>query len=259
MNINQAFEILQRAGGIRAARIITENTKKFSGIRVRIMAHQLRRGVPVAKIIHQKWFYGLKFYTNRYTLDPRPDTETLVSAVISDCLSDTQQNILDLGTGTGCIICALCKNIAGAHGTAIDKSRRALRVARKNIRNMKLANKIKTKRTTFDHPHNFGETFDIIVSNPPYIARGDSRVNNAATHDPDMALYAKNNGLHAYESIARNAVHWLKPYGKIYLEIGADMAPDVKSIFIHNGWNLMRAENDLAGIERVLVFERARP
>ncbi len=257
MTINQAFEILQRAGGIRAARIITENTKKFSGIRVRIMAHQLRHGVPVAKIIHQKWFYGLKFYTNRHTLDPRPDTETLVSAVISDCMPNMAPNILDLGTGTGCIICALCKNIADAHGTAIDKSRRALGVARKNIRTHQLIEKIKTVRTTFDRPYNFGETFDIIVSNPPYIARGDARVNHAATHDPDMALYAKNNGLHAYESIARNAKHWLKPCGKIYLEIGADMGTDVKNIFMNNGWNLMRTESDLAGIERVLVFERA--
>ena len=259
MTINQAFEILQRAGGIRAARIITENTKKISGIRVRIMACQLRRGVPVAKIIHQKWFYGLKFYTNRHTLDPRPDTETLVSAVISDCMPGYAPNILDLGTGTGCIICALCKNIPDAHGTAIDKSRHALRVARKNIHSHQLIEKIKTVRTTFDRPHNFGETFDIIVSNPPYIARGDVRVNEAATHDPHMALYAKNNGLHAYESIAQNAKHWLKPYGKMYIEIGANMGTDVKNIFINNGWNLMRTESDLAGIERVLVFERTHP
>ena len=259
MNINQAFAILQRAGGIRAARIITENTKKISGIRIRIMAYQLRRGVPVAKIIHQKWFYGLKFYTNRHTLDPRPDTETLVSAVISDCMPGCAPNILDLGTGTGCIICALCKNIPDAHGTAIDKSHRALRVARKNIHAHQLIEKIKTVRTTFDRPHNFCETFDIIVSNPPYIARGDKRINDAATHDPKLALYAKNNGLHAYESIARNATHWLKPYGKMYLEIGVDMGTDVKNIFMKHGWNLMRSESDLAGIERVLVFERTRP
>ena len=256
MNRNQAFTILQRAGGTRAARIITENTKKISGIGIRIMAHQLRRGVPVAKIIHQKWFYGLKFYTNKHTLDPRPDTETLVSAVISDCTADTLPNILDLGTGTGCIICALCKNIPGAHGTAIDKSHRALRAARKNIYDLELRNRIKTIRTTFDRPYDFGETFDIIVSNPPYIARGDARVNDAATHDPDMALYAKNNGLAAYESIAKNAKHWLKTHGKLYLEIGQHQAPPVKSIFLKNGWTFIRHENDLGGIERVLVFER---
>lgn len=256
MNRNQAFTILQHAGGIRAARIITENTKNFSWIKVHLMACQLRHGIPVAKIIHQKWFYGLRFYTNRYTLDPRPDTETLVSAVISDCTNDQDTNILDLGTGTGCIICALCKNIPSAHGTAIDKSWRALAVARKNIHALGLGKKIKTIHTTFEHLYNFGETFDIIVSNPPYIAHGDKRVNDAATHDPFIALYTGNNGLAAYESIAKNAKHWLKIHGKLYLEIGQHQATPVKSIFLKNGWTFIRHENDLGGIERVLVFER---
>ena len=72
-----------------------------------------------------------------------------------------------------------------------------------------------------------------------------------------MALYANNNGLSAYESIAKNAHTWLYPDGKMYLEIGAGQAPDVKSIFLHHGWNLTRTESDLGGIERVLVFEKA--
>ena len=126
----------------------------------------------------------------------------------------------------------------------------------KNIYNLELRDKIKTIHTTFDHPYDFGETFDIIVSNPPYIARGDARVNDAATHDPDMALYAKNNGLAAYESIAKNATHWLNPHGKLYLEIGQHQATPVKSLFLKNGWTFIRHENDLGGIERVLVFER---
>lgn len=259
MNRNQAFEILQRAGGIRAARIIMENTKKISKLSVLRIAHKLRHGVPVAKIIHQKWFYGLKFYTNTHTLDPRPDTETLVSAVISDCLSDTPYNILDLGTGTGCIICALCKNIPDAHGYAIEKSFLALRVAKKNIKSLAMRDKIKTIRTSFSHPHKFSEQFDIIVSNPPYIAKNDKRVNDGAKHDPKMALYAANNGLAAYKSIAKNSHLWLKPNGKLYLEIGIDQATDIKDIFIHHGWNLMRSEFDLGGTERVLVFERAHP
>ena len=95
MKINQAFTILQKSGGIRAARIITENVKKLSGIRVRMMARKLRHGVPVAKIIGQKWFYGLKFYTNKNTLDPRPDTETLVSEAITDCDDKSEKRILD--------------------------------------------------------------------------------------------------------------------------------------------------------------------
>lgn len=257
MEINQAFAILQHAGGIRAARIITENCKKLSRFNVWRMAWQLRHGVPVAKIIHQKWFYGLPFYTNKHTLDPRPDTETLVAATISDCNTDSSIRILDLGTGTGCIICSLVKNIHNASGIAIDKSRRALRVARHNIKKLNLRDRIKTVRTTFDKPHNFNELFDIIVSNPPYIAINDTRVNDSATHDPKMALYADDNGLAAYKSIAQNAHKWIKTYGKLYLEIGIDQGTDIKIIFMNNGWDLLRCEKDLSGIERVLVFQKA--
>ena len=252
MTINQAFEILKDAGGIRAARIITDNTKHFSRIRVWRMARALRRGVPVAKIIHQKWFYGIPFYTNKNALDPRPDTETLVAAVITD--NPTAPQILDLGTGTGCIIISLVKNIYGATGTAIDVSRGAIRVARRNIKKFDLSNKIKIVQASFDTPRAVREKFDIIVSNPPYIAIGDTRVDAGAKHDPKCALYAKNQGLSAYEQIAKNARNWIKSGGKIYLEIGAGQMTAVKKIFESAGWKFNRAEKDLSGITRVLVF-----
>ena len=252
MTINQAFEILKDAGGIRAARIITDNIKNPSRIRVWRMARALRRGVPVAKIIHKKWFYGLCFYTNKNTLDPRPDTETLVAAVIADNL--TAPRILDLGTGTGCIIISLVKNIYGATGVGVDISRGTIRVARRNIKNFDLSNKIKVVRASFDTPRAVREKFDIIVSNPPYIAIGDTRVDAGAKHDPKCALYAKNQGLSAYEQIAKNAKNWIKPNGKIYLEIGAGQMAAVKKIFESAGWQFNRAEKDLSGITRVLVF-----
>ena len=252
MIINQAFEILKDAGGIRAARIITDNIKNPSRIRVWRIARALRRGVPVAKIIHQKWFYGLCFYTNKYTLDPRPDTETLVAAVIAD--NPQNPKILDLGTGTGCIIISLVKNIHGANGTAVDISRGAIRVARRNTKNFGLSDKIKITRASFGDPRAVREKFDIIVSNPPYIARGDTRVDAGAMHDPRIALYADNKGNAAYEQIAKNAKHWLKKSGRIYVEIGAGAGDAVKKIFESNRWKFVRAEKDLSGIIRVLVF-----
>ncbi len=255
MKINQAFAILQKSGGIRAARIITENAQNLSWVRVLFMAFQLRRGVPVAKIIHQKWFYGLKFYTNKYTLDPRPDTETLVCTVISDCDKNKKTAILDLGTGTGCVICSLVKNIPNTTGIAVDISRRALRVARRNIKTLGLDNKIQTIRTSFAKTYNFGKRFDIIVSNPPYIAYNDNRVDDGAMHDPKIALYADKNGLAAYEQIAKNAKKWIKNSGKLYLEIGIDQGNDIKNIFTHSGWEFVSAQNDLSGTERVLVFK----
>ena len=252
MTINQAFDIFAAASDTHIARIITDNIKNLSRIRVWFIARALRRGVPVAKIIHKKWFYGLEFYTNKCTLDPRPDTETLVAAVIAD--NPTAPNILDLGTGTGCIISALVKNIYGAHGTGIDISHRALRVARKNIKKFGLCDKIKLQHASFAHPHNTKERFDIIVSNPPYIAHGDRRVNRAAMHDPQIALYADMDGAAAYIQIAQNGKNWIKPNGKIYLEIGAGMYKKVRQIFESAGWTFVRSERDLGGIIRVLVF-----
>lgn len=256
MTINQAFEILAKSSNPHDARVIIENTKKISKIKLWFMTRALKQGVPVAKIIHQKWFYGLKFYTNRHTLDPRPDTETLVSAVISDCGIGFEPYVLDLGTGTGCIISALIKNIPGATGGASDISKRALRVASKNIKNIGLANRITIVRKDFKSPKAFHQQFDIIVSNPPYIAVGDTRVNTGATHDPKLALYAKNNGLAAYESIAINARNWIKNNGKIYLEIGDGQKNDVHRIFLNAGWIFERSEKDLSGIDRVLVFKK---
>jgi len=252
MTINQAFEILKDAGDIRAARIITENIHFLPRLRVWFIARALRRGVPVAKIVHNKWFYGLPFYTNKYTLDPRPDTETLVSAVISD--NPAAPRILDIGTGTGCIIAAIVKNIHNASGIGVDISRGAIRVARKNIKKLKLDDKIKIMRGSFNNPKLTHEKFDVIVSNPPYIARGDRRVDAGALHDPRMALYADNNGYAAYESIAKNAKNWIKKSGRIYLEIGMGMDKTVRKIFKATGWKFIRIERDLSGIPRVLVF-----
>lgn len=258
MEINQAFTILQNAGGVRAARVITENTKNLSRFRIWKISRQLRRGVPVAKIIGQKWFYGLRFYTNKHTLDPRPDTETLVAAVIADCGADNgAPRILDLGTGTGCIIGAIAKNIPGATGVGIDRSRGAVHVARRNIRNLELGARVQILHARFDNPRALrpGE-FDIIVSNPPYIAMGDARVDAGAMHDPKMALYAARGGLAAYDAIAENAREWITRGGKIYLEIGAGQTDAVREIFTHAGWTFVRIECDLGGIERVLVFQK---
>ena len=253
MNINQAFTILKNAGGIRAARIITEKYKKISRLRTYYYAYLLRCGMPVAKIIHSKWFYGLDFYTNKNTLDPRPDTETLVEAVIKDTIENKPRHILDMGTGTGCIICALCKNIANTTGVAIDKSKSALFVAQKNIKKFGLQNQIKIQHGDFAN-FKSNKKFDIIVSNPPYIKYGDNRVNEGARFDPAIALYAKNDGLFAYEQIAKNAVNLIKTDGKIYLEIGIGQSNAVIKIFEFYGWKFERVEQDLSGINRVLIF-----
>lgn len=256
MNTNQAFEILKKAGSIQSARIILQHFENPSRFRVLRMSRQLQRGVPVAKIIGQKWFYGLKFYTNKWTLDPRPDTETLVESVLGDYPKNAPVHILDMGTGTGCIISAIAKNMPNATGVAIDRSWHAVRVARRNIHDLGLCDRIQVEHRTFESKCHYGP-FDIIVSNPPYIATDDERVDDGARHDPKIALYAPNSGLAAYESIANHARKLLAHNGKIYLEIGADQGIAVRDIFIRAGWSFIASHDDLGGIERVLVFTLA--
>ena len=99
------------------------------------------------------------------------------------------------------------------------------------------------------------EKFDIIVSNPPYISHDDSRVDACARHDPKIALYAKHDGLYAYEMIAQNAKNWLKPNGKIYLEIGVGMLKTVEQIFTSNNWSFVHVDKDLSGKYRTVVFK----
>lgn len=254
MQINQAFAILSAAGDAHVARIITENRGEMSRFAVWRAARALRRGVPVAKIIHEKWFYGIPFYTNRYTMDPRPDTETLVDSVINDWRGTRNLRVLDLGTGTGCVAISILMNISGASGVGVDISRRALRVANKNKCNIGLCDGLELIHGTFAHANLDGEYFDVIVANPPYIAHGDKRVNAAAMFDPKIALFASDNGLAAYRQIAKNARLWIKHGGRVYVEIGAGMSRAVRSIFAENGWKCVRADRDLNQKTRVLVF-----
>jgi release factor glutamine methyltransferase len=278
MNLNQAFELLKKAGGANAARITlceilavsnqqsadSKTRLNFSqSLKIFFAAYQLRRGTPVAKIIGKKWFYGLEFYTNKYTLDPRPDSETLVEAVMcpprgrgavaAPPATGGGVSILDLGTGTGCLICAIVKNLPGATGVGVDISRGAIRVARRNVKNLGLTGKVKIERGNFNKLSH-KNLFDIIISNPPYIALGDGRVNNGAMHDPALALYAGADGLDAYRAIAKSAHGALTPTGRIYLEIGAGQGDAVREIFAGEGWEFVTSYNDLSGIERVLEF-----
>ena len=254
MKTNQAFKKISDISGPHVARIITDAIPNISKFRLWWILHQLKKDIPVAKIIHNKWFYGLKFYTNKWTLDPRPDTETLVYHVINDYKHKPHISIADLGTGSGCIICAVAKNI-NASGIGLEKSYRATIVARKNINNLNLNDKISVHRGDFNDPNSLPQnSFDVITSNPPYIAFDDTRVDAGAMHDPKTALFAPDNGLAAYKQIAKNAKNWLKPDGKIYLEIGIDMEKSVTDIFTDNGWKFVKSAKDFGGITRVLVF-----
>ncbi len=272
MELNQAFEKLKKQRSLnrdckhnstRDAKLVAENIfnkyKKNTPIRdwkIFIAGHALKLGMPVAKIIGQKWFYGLPFYTSKQTLDPRPDSETLVEAVLERTKNNTENlEIIDLGTGTGCLICSIIKNLPNStHGTGIDISYGAVRVARKNVKNLGLCSRIKIKQANFENMSDDArfKSYDIIISNPPYIPIGDPRVNYAAKFDPKISLYSRADGLGAFYDIERVAQVLLKPTGRIFLEIGLCQGAAVRQIFYN--WKFIKAYKDLSGVERVLEF-----
>ena len=169
--------------------------------------------MPVAKIVGQKWFYGLQFFTDKYTLDPRPDTETLVAAVVSDFGGQSEPiSILDLGTGTGCIIISLMKNVCATNCVALDVSRRALKITRKNVKRYGLESWARLIRGSFYNPKlKFKNKFDVIVSNPPYIESDVVKTleDEVKNHDPNIALDGGSDGLKFYRTIANNIKNYI--------------------------------------------------
>lgn len=188
-------------------------------------------GEPVARILGVREFYGRPFRIDGSTLDPRADTETLIEAALAivdrKALRDSPLKLLDLGTGSGCLLITLLAELPEANGVGIDVSMPALRLARTNAEALGVG-----ARASFvagDWLEGIGGAFDLVVANPPYIAAGDiaglSREVNA--HDPRAALDGGTDGLAAYRRIASRIRDILRPGGTILLETGADQSDAV--------------------------------
>jgi release factor glutamine methyltransferase len=209
---------------------------------------------PIAYIISSKEFFGRDFYVAPSVLIPRADTETLVECVINLLEANLEPRILDLGTGSGCIIVSLLLELTSALGVGIDFSDQTLAVASVNVKKYDLESRIKLLVSDWFSDLE-EQKFDVIVSNPPYISEGDARVSQeTATYEPESSLYATNNGLGAYEIIASKAKNYLKTTGHIVLEIGENQENEVTNIFKTYGYKLDKVAKDLSGIIRCLVF-----
>lgn len=207
---------------------------------------------PLSKIIGKREFWGLSFKVTKDTLDPRPDSETLIKAVLKSYLDHQRPlRILDLGTGTGCLIISLLTEYPQATGVAVDLSLKALGVAEENRHTHQLNNRLHLLQSNwFD---NVWGIFDIIISNPPYICKDEQLEKAVLMYDPAMALFSDNQGLLSYESIAECSRDFLATDGKIFLEIGKGQSEDVQRIFCKKGFKINCIEKDLTGIDRCLV------
>lgn len=216
---------------------------------------------PVYRILGFRPFYGLSLALTPETLEPRPDTEILVERMLPHVAAIARRTgrcrILDLGTGTGAICLALLAECPEAMGTGVDLSEGAVAAALRNAARNGLDGRFSA--APGDWFDAITGTFDVIVSNPPYIASRivdelDPEVRN---HDPRLALDGGADGLNAYRRIAEGAGAHLEEGGVIGLEIGFDQLESVTKIFETQGFRLLEHAQDLGGRDRVTIFERA--
>ncbi len=206
---------------------------------------------PVAYIIGKKEFFGIEIEVNENVLIPRPETELIVEESLK--LIKASNSILDLCCGSGAIGLAISKfSDLPAEIVFADISSKALEIAQKNA----LTHNIKAKFILSNWFSNIDEKFDLIVCNPPYISEAEQHMMAAETlkYEPEIALFAGEDGYEAYYILAKNAYKFLQKDGRIIIEFGYKQMDKIVTIFAENQWNEIKRVKDLAGIDRCLVL-----
>jgi release factor glutamine methyltransferase len=217
---------------------------------------RLAQREPLALVLGEREFYGLRLMVNEHVLVPRPETELLVEVALT--LLSNEARVLDLGTGSGAIALALKHTLPSLELHAVDHSSEALAVAKLNAAKLGLI--VQWHLGSWFEPVPQGLGFDLVISNPPYLAADDPHLAELS-FEPRDALVAARNGLAAFEAIASVASTWLKPSGCLMFEHGHMQAEAVRSILLAQGFDRVQSHDDLAGIARLSMGiwnERAR-
>lgn len=210
------------------------------------------QGEPIAYILGSREFYGLDLMVTPDTLIPRPDTETLVEAALAKISNNTSQTILDLGTGTGAIALAIAKNRPKASICAVDASKGALEVAKKNAQTLNIPNVEFVLSNWFESLAD--QRFDVIASNPPYIEENDSHLTQGDLRfEPISALASGADGLDDIRKIIDSCLVYLKPQGWLMFEHGYNQALQVADLMAEIGLTNIETIKDLGGNNRVTI------
>lgn len=221
-------------------------------------------GMPVGRILGEREFYGRRFLLNAATLEPRPDTETLIDAVLARCDPKSAPVLCDIGTGTGAIAVTLLAELPLSRMVAVDLAPEALHCARLNAEQHHVTDRLlpvcadytSALRPAAGKAEWAG--FDWVVSNPPYIRTAvlQELSREVVQHDPGLALDGGKDGLEAYRIIVADAAHLLRKEGRIALEIGFDQAVDLKNQLRHHGFGAIEIIKDLSGNDRVVLAQK---
>ena len=223
---------------------------------------RIRQGEPLAYVLEEWDFYGMRLYINRNVLIPRDDTCAVTALAIERALFlDKDPRILDLCTGSGCIGLALAHRIKDARVTLADISHDALAVARKNVINQKLSARVScVQADAMGEPAPFLGKFDLIISNPPYITGEDMKGldHSVKDYEPHLALFGGEDGLNFYRSIASKYRSALKPGGFLCFEFGDGQGDDVCEILKMNGYTILERSRDYNDRERAVIAQYGR-
>ena len=256
-------QILEKANPVYTHEQV--NISKNEIINFQTLVKQRQKGKPVSRILNKRNFWKREFMLNGDTLDPRPDSEILIEAVLEYFPSKTQLlKILDLGSGTGCLGLSLLEEYEDSSISFADVSIKSLEIVKKNSHQFWLKGKLKCFHLDW-HTYNWdtqllkfeeNKKFDIIVINPPYIPSNDINFleTEVKDYDPILALDGGNDGLNAYRSIIPKLKNLVKSDGKIFVEIGRGQENSVSEIALQHGILSIDYKRDLSNIIRVIVF-----
>tara|TARA_Y100001958_G_scaffold90311_1_gene61485 strand:- start:107 stop:952 length:846 start_codon:yes stop_codon:yes gene_type:complete len=213
--------------------------------------------IPIAYIVNFKFFWKYKFFVNKHVLIPRPETELMIEKVLETLSVSSNKKILDIGTGSGCIAISLIKERPGCRITAIDKSKKAIKVAEKNAEMHQVGKKLNFLNIDVDKY--FSNKYDLIVSNPPYIKNSEllSLDKDVKLNEPKQALSGGSSGLEIFFKIINKCKILLKNNGKLFLEIGHKQGKELSKYLNLNGFNQTKIYKDLSGKDRCLVSTKS--
>ncbi|MDC0857377.1 peptide chain release factor N(5)-glutamine methyltransferase [Rickettsiales bacterium] len=213
---------------------------------------------PVSLILGQREFYSRDFIISKDVLDPRPDTELLIDTLKNTYDKFEEFSFLDIGTGSGNITCTILAEFTKSYGFCIDISKKALKIAQKNIVLHKLENRVEILQSNIFENISKTHVFDLIISNPPYIPSKNIELlaNDVKDFDPKLALDGGKNGLEFYEKISKSAKKHLKRGGFLLFEIGFDQKDAVLQILQESEFKNIQSFKDLANNDRAIIAQK---